>query len=72
MKQNPIIPPPLPPSHLAQAWKKISREILFHFSWHCSYSTHGFHVAICLYVYSTTFQMNHDLKMSLMSIKMRV
>ena len=29
MKQNPIIPPPLPPSHLAQAWKKILRGIIF-------------------------------------------
>ena len=32
--------PTSPPSHLAQAWKKISREILFHFSWHCSLIQH--------------------------------
>ena len=70
MKQNPIIPPPPPHSHLAQAWKKISRGILF-LSVGIVAIQH-FHVAICLYVYSTTFQMNHDLKTSLMSIKMRV
>ena len=73
MKQNPIIPPPLPPPlPSCPGLEKNFERNSFPFSWHCSYSTHEFHVAICLYVYSTTFQMNHDLKMSLMSIKMRV
>ena len=62
-------PPPLPS---CPGLEKNFERNSFPFSWHCSYSTHEFHVAICLYVYSTTFQMNHDLKMSLMSIKMRV